>query len=462
MSRQLFKLTQKQCEKAVPTEVIVRKNLAILERLQRLGQEVPGFQITHRDGKPVLIKRRAKYLNDGLGLILAVTPSPTDPNGVRRSWIFRWRGGEQVIRKGRAYRRLKKIGLGSLLTTDLHLARSRADHCRRLVHDGIDPLTEKRGQAARQKVAEAQLKTLRAAVVEYVTKHSAGWSRKHGLMFRKAFDHLEPILDFPCQSLTTPLIVQALRPYWTAHPESARRLRSFLERVISLATSNGWRDQTMPNPALWESLRNHFQPRAKLQPVKHHDMVRWQDAPAVMQRLMTEPGPAARGLELLIRTGVRAGQIRTAAVEDFDLTGAIWTVPAEKTKTGKATGKPHIVPLSKQAIACLRKVEMTPGEQGLVFPIHEHALKRLAKRITNGAAGCHGWRATFSTWANEQTDYPREIVEAALDHLVGGDVERRYRRTTWQDKRARLLQDWSDYIDGVTDSAADNIIPLRA
>ncbi len=58
-----------------------------------------------------------------------------------------------------------------------------------------------------------QLRTLRAAVDEYVAKHSAGWFRKHATLFRRLFDQLQSILDLPCQSLTTPLIVQALRPY---------------------------------------------------------------------------------------------------------------------------------------------------------------------------------------------------------------------------------------------------------
>jgi integrase len=408
--------------------------------------------LTMRAGRPVIVKRTTKYLNDGMGLLLCVSPSPTDPDGVRRSWIFRWRGGEKVGPR----RRLKKIGLGSLLTTDLARARELADRCRRQIADGLDPLTIKRGQAAAAKVQEMQLRTLRAAVEEYVHKHSAGWSRKHALMFKNSFDHIKPILDLPCQALTTPLIVQALSPYWTAHPESARRLRSFLERVISLATSNGWRDETMPNPALWESLRNHFQPRAKLQPVKHMAALPWKDAPAAMERLMGEPGVTARGLELLIRTGVRTNEIRTALAEEFDLVGAIWTVPPEKTKTGKRTGKPHVVPLSTQALACLRQVEMRPGQR--VFPIHEHAMKRLMRRITKVGVP-HGWRSTLSTWANEQTDFPREIVEAVLDHLVGGDVERRYRRTTWQDKRAALLQQWNDLLSGKS-ATGENVIEM--
>jgi hypothetical protein len=255
--RRINRLTQRQCEQAMPNEVIVPH---MTERTLRLVEKYPGFSRAEkmakgavpalRGGKPVVLRRATKYFNDGLGLLLCVSPSPTDPDGVRRSWIFRWAGEKIDSKNGKVHRKQLKIGLGSLLTTNLQLARTRAAEMRRLVHDGQNPLLIKRGRAARAKVAEMKSKTLRAAVDEYIDRHSVGWSRKHSLTFKQSFSHLGAILDLPCQSLTTSLIVQALSPFWQAHPESARRLRSFLERVIELAVSNGWREAGQ-NPAQW-------------------------------------------------------------------------------------------------------------------------------------------------------------------------------------------------------------------
>jgi Phage integrase central domain/Arm DNA-binding domain len=274
--RRINRLSQRQCETAMPTEVAVPLSdtaaveadvLRVLrqghrpdnkrsrfKRLGRLGAMATQLENARADGKPVIVKRRTKWLADGLGLWLVCSPSPDDPDGVRRSWIFRWSPGEQVISKtGKARRLQKKVGLGSLLTTDLKRARELAAEMRRLIQDGQDPLLVKRGRAAAQKVAELQLKTLRAAVDEYLLRHGDGWSRKHALTFRHSFRHLDSILDLPVQSLTPNIIVQALSPFWQAHPESARRLRSYLERVIELAVVKGWR-AVGQNPAQWDGL----------------------------------------------------------------------------------------------------------------------------------------------------------------------------------------------------------------
>ena len=57
-------------------------------------------------------------------------------------------------------------------------------------------------------------------------------------------------------------------------------------------------------------------------------------------------------------------------------------------------------------------------------------------------------RAAFKTWATEQTDFPRELVEMALAHAVGTDVERAYQRSDMFEKRRALMQEWADYCAG--------------
>jgi integrase len=473
-----MRLTQAQCERAMPTERVVPvSDAAAIEaetlRALRQGRR-PDKRVRFRGirklgvmaaelenaKQPAIVKRTTKWLCDGLGLVLVVSPNlddPDNPESVRRSWIFRWNAGRTVISKsGKARRLQKRIGLGSLSAVPLSRARELADICRRHLQEGRDPLLIKRGQAAQQKVQELQLKTLRAAVDEYLVRHSAGWSRKHAQGFKHSFDHLQPLLDLPCAQIDQAMIVRALTPLWQARPDSGRRLRGKLFQVLSAATSWGWR--TGGNPADWELLKHSFVARSKLQPVKHFAALPYRDAPAYMKVLLGMDGVCARGLELLIRTGVRTGEICSAMGDQFDLDAATWTVPPEKTKTGKRTGKPHIVPLSDAAVACLRKVEVVPGR--LVFPVHDRALYRLNKSI-NGGCVVHGWRKTLRTWAADMTEFAWEVAESILDHQVGNDVQRRYVLTTWQDKRRLLLQQWSDFISGKT-STADNVVPLRA
>jgi integrase len=493
----IHRLTQKQCESAMPSEVavpltgyalaavtgqaddwtrgkVVRR--ARLEQSARIastkseqqkadlhatkmwagaGKEIRNADqlldenpVVIRNGKPATLQRRTRWLIDGAGLALVVSPG-NEPGSVRRSWVFRWNTGDTTIGKsGKARRQQKRIGLGSLATVDLKRARELADQCRLLV---------KRGQIAERKKAELQLRTLRMAVEDYFHRHSAGWARRHAFNWKRSFDHhLGSILDLPVAQIDRALVIQALTPLWQSQPETGQRLRGRLEKVLAAATAAGWR--TGDNPATWKNnLDLAFRPRSHLQPVKHHDALPYVEAPAFMAALRTMDGVKARGLELLILTGVRTAEICSALAEDFDLNAATWTVPAEKTKTGKRTGKSHIVPLSPDAVACLKKVEMKPGQ--LVFPIHDRALYRLHKQIRKDCS-VHGWRSVLATWASEQTDFPREIVEAALDHLVGTDVERRYRRTTWIDKRRMLLTQYADFLSG-KDVKAENVVAMR-
>jgi integrase len=456
--RRTNRLTQRICETSMPTEVI---GPSVSERtLQRIQGEPRHFAHKQfkgavpavRDGKNVVIRRTTKWLVDGNGLALVVSPGDT-PDAVRRSWIFRWNPGTTIISKtGRARRLQKVIGLGALSQVPLQRARELADMVRRQIQEGRDPLLVKRSRVAEQKVAALHLKTLRVAMTGYFHAHSGGWNPKHAMNWKQSFDHLGSILDLPCARLDRDMVVAALTPLWTTNPDTARRLSRRLFQVLGKATAERWRSGE--NPADWQTLKHSFTKRTA--PPKHHDSFPYKDASGFMEQLRRIEGVKARALELLILTGVRTNEIRTAKKEEFDLDAAIWTVPAEKTKTGKNTGQPHIVSLSRQAVECLRKVEMKPGQ--LVFPIHEHAMKRVHRQISKVGVP-HGWRSTLSTFAGDM-GYPREIAESVLDHLVGGDVERRYRRTVWQEQQSRLLQAYSDFLSGNARSG-ENVVQLE-
>jgi integrase len=429
--------------------VLARKKLA--KALKTLHDPT----LTARDGKPVMIRRRTRWLCDGLGLWLVVSPGD-NPDTVRRSWIFRWTvPGETVVsRNGKVRRVQRRMGLGSLLTTDLKRARERAAEMRRLIQDGLDPLTVKRGRAAEQKVAERSLKTLANAVDDYLIAHRDGWrSRRHALNWKNSFRHVMPVLgDLPVQSLTTPLIVQALTPVWKAHPETGRRLRGRLERVIDQATANGWR--TGENPCRWRGLLEFsFDKRQKLMPVRHMSALSYARVADFVAKVRVVDSVEARALELMILTATRTSEVIHSQGDEFDLDAEAWSIPAARSKTGKT----HVVPLSAAAVACLRKVEPRPGQP--MFPgVGDHSMLRLVKRIRKGITA-HGFRSCFRTWAAECTDFPSEIAESCLAHTIGSAVERAYRRTTFMEKRKILMQTWSDYCDGRADSG-ENVIPM--
>jgi integrase len=272
--------------------------------------------------------------------------------------------------------------------------------------------------------------------------HAKGWTTKHAKDWEASFQHAKPLLDLPVSRIDRPAVISTLKPIFTT--EVGRRLRGRLYQVLEMSTARGWRDGE--NPAQWSTLKHSLPKNNK--PSRPHDALDYKDAPEFFRRLQAIEGVKARAVELVLLTGVRVGEVRSLKPEHLDLDAAIWEVPAELTKTGKRSGKPHIVPLSTAAIECLAKVEMKPG--ALMFPIDDHAPNRLAKRLwSEYPIRCHGFRSTIRTWVANETDYAWEVGEAVLDHAVGSDVARRYLRTSWLDQRRALLQDYAAFITGL-------------
>ena len=128
--------------------------------------------------------------------------------------------------------------------------------------------------------------------------------------------------------------------------------------------------------------------------------------------------------------------------------GRVWTIPATRMKALRA----HRVPLSGRAVEILDAARKL-GDGPLVFPgragrpLSEKRLRRLLQRL-GIAAVPHGFRSTFRDWAAEETDHRREVIEAALAHVVTNKVEAAYARSDLFERRRRLMDDWSGYLSG--------------
>ena len=147
--------------------------------------------------------------------------------------------------------------------------------------------------------------------------------------------------------------------------------------------------------------------------------------------------------------------MRAAKWDHIDRPERVWIIP----KFSK-TNKEHRVPLSKQALAVLDKVQDmarriggSVGQSEFVFPndvtgagLSENAMLALIKRMgRKGQITSHGFRSTFRDWAREQTNFPRELAEMSLGHIVGSKVERAYARGDALKKRFGIMQTWADY-----------------
>jgi integrase len=166
-----------------------------------------------------------------------------------------------------------------------------------------------------------------------------------------------------------------------------------------------------------------------------------------MTALRAQEGVAARALELLILTAGRTGEVLGARWNEFDLSKAIWTIPAQRMKGGRE----HRVPLSAVGADILEGMQplrlgdhVFPGAKK-DRPLSNMAMLMLLRRMGREDLTVHGFRSTFRDWAAERTGFPNEVVEMALAHAVSGKVEAAYRRGDLFDKRRKLMEAWAVY-----------------
>lgn len=394
---------------------------------------------------------------DGGGLTLQIT------NGGAKSWLFRF----MIAGKAHA------MGLGPTHTVSLAEARQKALAARKLLLDGINPLTAKKQDQLATALANARMMTFDQCAEAYISAHKAGWkSEKHADQWTNTLStYASPVFGrLPVAEVDTALVIKCLNPIWQAKTETASRLRGRIESILGWATTSGYR--TGENPARWKGhLDNLLATISKASRTKHHPSLPWQHMNEFLTHLRARAGLSARAVELAILTACRSGEVRGAKWSEFDLARKVWTIPAERMKARRE----HEVPLSEVALSLLKAI---PETGDLVFTgtkgqeLSDMSLTAVIRRMNEGehqtwvdANGngitVHGFRSSFRMWAAESTSYPREVAEHALAHQLPDAVERAYQRGSQFAKRASLMAEWAVYCDKVPPNAEVTLIKGR-
>lgn len=384
------------------------------------------------------LKEPGRY-SDGDGLILEVRP------GGSKSWIARLQNNG----------RRRDYGLGSFKDISLNEARDKARDYRKQLRAGVDPLEAKRK-------AGEHIPTFRDAAKAVHTEHKPSWRNgKHGAQWLAtlesyAFPHFG---ELRVDQLDSSHVRDALAEIWLTKPETARRVRQRIGTVLDYAHGKGWRSHSFGMAAVNKSL-----PR---QPPKigHFEAMPYARVPEFCDTLKCRLSMGRLALEALILTATRSGEARGARWSELDLEVATWTIPAERTKSGKRTGKPHIVPLSPAAVAAFKRAAALRIEASdLVFhgskrgqPLSDMTLLKVL-RDAKEPFTVHGFRSAFRDWVAEQTSFAGEVAEAALAHSIPNKVEAAYKRTDFLEKRRKLMDAWGDYCTG----RAGTIVRLAA
>jgi integrase len=349
-----------------------------------------------------------------------------------RSWVLRM----QYQGKRRDF------GLGPAHVVSLADARALASDLRRMVRSGLDPVKE-RGQ--RCKTAPS----FETIARECYDAMKGGWKdQRHASWLSSLENHVFPTIGAtPIDAVDSTAVLGVLEPVWLTIPDTARRILQRIGTVLDYAHIKG----LVPEEISLRSVTRGL-PRQTRQ-VTHREAIPYAKVPAFMKSLMVLANSVGRdALKLTVLTAVRSNETRFAKWGEFDLDAGVWSIPAARMKMKE----PHVVPLSPPAVALMRRLreehlalegEVKPDR--FVFthsgdkPISDMTMLKVLRDMKIAVVTVHGFRSSFTDWAAECAEFPKEIADKALAHRVPNAVEAAYRRTDYFEKRRALMSDWA-------------------
>lgn len=376
--------------------------------------------------------RRAKSdtksytLGDGMGLSLLI-----EPNG-SKSWRFRYRFAGKP----------KMISFGVYPTVTLAEARAKRDEARKLVADGQNPSEIRKEQKLAQQVGGEN--TFEIIATEWHQLKSARWSSGYASDIMEAFrkDIFPYVGHRPIAEIKPLELLNVLRKIEARGAlEKMRKVRQRCSEVFRYATATG-RAEFNPAADLSSALEVH---QSNNFPFLNADEI-----PGFLRALDGYTGSRLVQIatKLLMITGVRTIELRTALWQEFDLDNALWEIPAERMKMRRS----HLVPLSTQALDLLYELKIMTGNYRYVFPgrndpnkpMSEASINQVIKRIGyGGKVTGHGFRHTLSTILHEE-GFSTAWIEMQLAHTDKNKIRGTYNHAQYQEDRRAMMQWYAD------------------
>ncbi len=391
---------------------------------------------------------KAYKMSDSAGLFLLVEPS----------------GGKLWRMKYRIDGREKKLAIGRYPEIGLAEARRRRDAAREQLAQGKDPSREKRRQKVRAKLGAEN--TFASLAAEFCVKRRNDGSRAWAPATAKRCEYLLSVLNssignLPIADIEPADILTAVRRIESKGKlESAKRTLQLAGSVFRYAVATA-RLKSDPTRDLRGALMNptvtHY--GAVLDPAGAGELLRAIDG--------YEGQPITKlAMQLAPHVFVRPGELRHAEWNEIDFDGALWTIPASKTKMRKD----HLVPLSRQSLAILEDAHRFTGPDGYVFPsvrtrrrpMSDNTINAGLRRLgyTTDEMTAHGFRAMASTLLNESGKWNPDAIERALAHGDSDKVRAAYHRGAHWTERVKMMKWWSDNLDQLREGA--EVVPIKA
>lgn len=357
-----------------------------------------------------------------------------------RSWVLR------VMIAGQR----KHLGLGGYPSVTLAQAREKARAAREQVDNGVDPIHERRAAASALRAQQATRRTFKEVATAYVEFQEAAWKNpKHRKQWSSTLEaYAYPVIgQLAVDAITEHHVIAVLEPIWTSKSETASRLRGRIESILDWARVRGHREGE--NPARWKGhLDKVFPAQSQIHQVQHHRAMAVAAIPRFMAQLAGEDVMTALALRYLILTAARSGEVRGAEWSEIDFELAIWKIPASRMKAKRE----HRVPLSEGALKVLHEAQARPKPTASRFIFCSHrggklsdmSLTALMRRLKQDAVP-HGFRSSFRDWVGELTQFPSDLAEMALAHVLPNKTEAAYRRGDALEKRRAMMDAWANH-----------------
>jgi integrase len=372
--------------------------------------------------------------SDGGGLYLRIDG---EGESVRRRWIFRfvWRD------------RTREMGLGGSPEVSLADARKARDAAEKIVQAGQDPISAR--DDARQ--AQFDKPTFGQVADAFIEAKGPEWRNdKHRAQWKMTLEiYAAPLRSRPVDEVDTDAILSVLQPIWQSKAETASRLRGRIETVIDAARAKGHIPRNEANPARWRGHLDKLLPKRAKLTRGHHAALSYNRISTFIAELRMREAIAALALEFCILTTARSGEVFGARWAEIDFASKLWTVPAARMKAARE----HRVPLATRAMQILERLFegrtdefVFPGQKA-DKPLSGMAMEMLLRRMKTDGVTVHGFRSAFRDWAGNETDFARELAEAALAHVIGDKAEQAYRRGDALEKRRTLMDAWGQFCE---------------
>ncbi len=393
---------------------------------------------TVKNAKP---KTKPYKLADGGGMYLLITPKG-------QKW---WRLDYRLNGKR------KTLSLGVYPNVKLKKARKRREAARESIDDGLDPSDIRKGE----KAAREGTDTFKAVAEEWFAKWRIGKAPHYTekVQGRLKNDVYPWLGDTVINDIQPKDLLRVLRRVESRGAvESGHRIRQHCSAVFRYAVASGYADRDPIQDlrgALLPTKPKHY--ASIIEPKKIGELLRAIDA--YEGQLITRCALALTAL-----TFVRPGELRKAEWSEIDFETTQWRIPAEKMKMDR----PHIVPLSEQALEILKEIKPLTGSGRFLFP-SIRSLKRPMSENTVTAAlrgmgysgdemTAHGFRSMASTRLNEM-GWNTDAIERQLAHVEGNTVKAAYNYAEHLEERRRMMQAWADYLDGLRSEA--EVVPIH-